>query len=166
MGTLHLCCRPGSCGRGVVCQSEVTFVIADVPFLSPLSAVFLCPICLFSPGTSGTGCVSSLACADVHRAAFLPQCDHFLIPHLHFSAIVFSSPVQQVSGDLFLSSAHNSRRCCAFSVIAVMRIPVVYWNRPLIKRPGMRVFTCAQVPPGMTVILPETETRKSLSAAH
>lgn len=112
----------------VVRQSEVMFVIADAPLpLSPLSAV--CVQLVFHPptGSSGTGCVSNLACADAHRAAFLWQCDRFLIPHLHFLAIFSfffsaSSELRPVS----LLCSQWTALLCYFFVITVLRIPVVY----------------------------------------
>lgn len=40
--------------------------------------------------------------------------------------LFFSFSVQPASGDLFLCSADGGRCCRAFTLMAVMRIPVVY----------------------------------------
>lgn len=54
-----------SVGGHVCCRS---FVLSSESSLSCLSVA---NVPFFSPGRSGTGCVSHLACADAHRAAFL-----------------------------------------------------------------------------------------------
>lgn len=77
-------CLPGSCGPGSSVSRWSCLLSLICPLLRVLSQLSFCGQYAFLLLVDQTLAVSYLACADVHRAAFLWQCDHFLIPHLHF----------------------------------------------------------------------------------